>query len=192
MLEIIAILVVIIILVTLTGITIYLRIKKNSNDTSDFDLKQDQQNHLFNDNSSYQTNQISDEDETDEFEHIISLIKSRFQPTSFNNDEDCEKQLISFLTRNLPNKVITRGHTSKGDKLDIVIDGTYALELIIADNEEKLMFLMDLSLKSKKDFVKTAVTLVDINKITSTKIQEFSTEIEKKGIKTIMLKTNPE
>ena len=126
------------------------------------------------------------------FEGIISIIKNRFEPTSFENDEDCEKQLINFLTANLPSNVITRGHTTTGERIDIVIDGTYALELIIANNEEKLLYLMNLTMQSKKDFDNTAAVIIDIGAIPAEKIQEFSSEIKKIGIKTIVIQANYE
>ena len=148
-----------------------------------------QQEYLSNDISD-ETEYIYDKNQTDAFDDMTILIKNNFRPTSFINDGECEELLISFLTQNLPKNIITRGHTEEGDRLDIVIDGTYALELVIADSEEKLLYLMDLSLKSKKDFDKTAVVIVDVKKIPSSKIQEFATQIERIGIRTIVVEAS--
>ena len=57
------------------------------------------------------------------------------------------------------------------------------------DNEGKLISLMDQMLKSQKEFGKVAAILVDINKIPDSKIREYITEFEKKGIKIILKKT---
>ena len=56
------------------------------------------------------------------------------------------------------------------------------------NNEGKLVLLMDQMLKSKEDFGKNAVILVDINKIPASKIKEYVTEYERIGIRTIMKK----
>ena len=82
------------------------------------------------------------------------------------------------------------GHTSRGIKIDLVIEGSYAIELITVDNEGKLISLMDQMLKSQKEFGKVAAILVDINKIPDSKIREYITEFEKKKIKTILKKTH--
>lgn len=189
MTEIIIVILVLILFIVLAIVTIYSRRKEKTNIRPNQTFEQYQEDYVFND-TSYKTDYISDKNVSNTFEQIISLIKNNFHPTSFKNDEDCEKILISFLTEKLPNNIIAQGHTAKGDKLDIVIDGTYALELIVADNEEKLLCLMDLSLKSKEYFDKIAVVIVDVKKIPSSKIQEFAVEFEKIGIKTIIIEAN--
>lgn len=135
-----------------------------------------------------QKSTISTEKRKNEFDVIIQSIVDGFHPDFFKDEEDCENQFIEFLNRKFPNKILRRGHTSRGVKIDLVIEGSYALELIIVNNEGRLISLMDQMLKSKQDFGKVAAILVDINKIPFSKIKEYITELEKIGIKTIMKK----
>lgn len=138
--------------------------------------------------NSYRSAPVFEKNIIGTFDRIVSLINNKFHPKTFRNDEECQSLLINFLTEKLPNNIVTHGHTAGGDKLDIVIDGTYALELIIADKEEKLLYLMDLSLKSKKDFNNTASIIIDPGLIDEKKIQDFASQMKKIGIKTLVKK----
>ena len=124
------------------------------------------------------------------FYKIVQSIQDNFNLIDIKNEEDGEKQLLQFLNKKFPNVILRHGHTSRGIKIDLVIEGTYAIELITADNEGKLISLMDQMLKSQKEFGKVAAILVDINKIPNSKIREYITEFEKKKIKTILKKTH--
>lgn len=195
MTEIVIVILMLVLFVILAVITISSRKKETDNIKPNQPVQQYYQDGLLNNSDetaydTYRSVNLYDKKKIDTFDRIIILIKNKFHPSSFKNDEECEKLLLSFLTENLPNNIITHGHTAKGDRLDIVIDGTYALELIVADKEEKLLHLMDLSLKSKKDFDKTAAIIIDIGHIQNDKIQEFTYEMKKIGIKTIVITVN--
>ena len=194
MVEIIIVILMLVLFVILLVITLFSREKDNIKPNQP--VQHYYQDGLLNNASNgiasptYRSAPVSEKNKIGTFDRIISLINNKFHPTSFRNDEECERLLISFLIENLPNNIITHGHTAEGNKLDIVIDGTYALELVVADSEQKLFYLMDLSLKSKKDFDKTASIIIDTGKIDSDKIQEFTNEMKKNGIKTIVIKLN--
>ena len=192
MITTIVIILVTIVLAVLTILMVYPRDKDINEKTSKRTFKQKQIEYETDHKPIKQIDLNPLHNRANVFEGIISIIKNRFEPTSFENDEDCEKQLINFLTANLPSNVITRGHTTTGERIVIVIDGTYALELIIANNEEKLLYLMNLTMQSKKDFDNTAAVIIDIGAIPAEKIQEFSSEIKKIGIKTIVIQANYE
>jgi len=192
MIEIIAVAAVVTILILLTIFMRYPRDRNTTPTKSDYVFDQQEVTKIPDYTPTRNVESIAHSSGANVFGGIISLIKNRFEPTSFENDEDCEKQLISFLTTNLPNNVITRGHTTTGERIDIVIDGTYALELIIANSEEKLLYLMNLSMQSKKDFDNTAAVIIDIGVMPFSKLQEFADEIKKIGIETIIIQVNPE
>ena len=122
------------------------------------------------------------------FDEIVQSIADGFHLDSVKDEEDCENQLITFLNKKFPQKIFRRGHTSRGVKIDLVVEGSYALELIVVNNEGRLISLMEQMLKSKQDFGKNAVILVDINKIPASKIKEYATEYERIGIRTIIKK----
>ena len=131
---------------------------------------------------------VSTEKIKNEFNVIIQSIIKGFHPDFIKDEEDCENQLLKFLKKRYPNKIFSHGHTSRGLKIDLVMEGTYAIELITLDNEGKLLSLIDKMLKSKQDFEKIAVILVDINKIPTSKIKEYILEFEQIGIKPILKK----
>lgn len=137
-----------------------------------------------------ETKDISFEKNEDAFDSIYQSIKNSFMPMNFRDDEECERQLIAFLSKKFPNKAIARGHTSKGEKLDIVIDGTYALELIIANNEGKLAYLTNLMINSQKDFEKRIAIIVDVGKVSPDSLKEFGDDLKRLGIRTIIKKSN--
>jgi hypothetical protein len=126
--------------------------------------------------------------EKNEFDLIVQSIDKNFSPIVEKDEEDCENQLINYLNSRFPNNVQKRGHTTEGRRIDIVIDGTYALELIIVSNEGKLVSLMDQVLKSKKEFSEVAVILLDIGKVTSDRIEEYINDFKAEGVKTIIKK----
>ena len=188
MIEIIAITIVIIV-ISLFLLLDYIRNnRRSSNNNSSFYHPGNQPSDLSLGKSSDKKNTASAEDKKSEFDAIVQSIMKGFHPDSIKDEEDCEKQLIQFLNKKFPNKILRRGHTSQGVKIDLVIEGSYALELIIVDNEGRLISLMDQMLKSKQDFGKVAAILVDINKIPNPKIREYIAEFEKKGIKIILKK----
>ena len=125
-----------------------------------------------------------------EFEKIINVIEEGFQPNNVTNEAEAEKELIHFLTTRFPNKILGRGHTSTGVRIDIVIEGTYAIELVTLDSESRLVTLTHQILQSKEDFSKIAVIIIDLNKLPSAKIQHYVNEYEKLNVKTIVKKAN--
>ena len=146
------------------------------------DLRPFQQKHMDQRNLSLSENRKND------FDEIVQSIKDNFHPVDVKHEEDGEIQLIQFLNKEFPNEIFRHGHTSRGIKIDLVIEGTYALELITVDNEGKLISLMDQMLKSKQDFYNVAVILVDTGKVSFSIIAEYAAEFEKIGIKTVIKK----
>jgi len=124
----------------------------------------------------------------EDFDIIIQKIKEGFNPEYAENEEAYEKKLINFLNLRFPNKIFRPGHTASGLRIDIVIDGTYALELITVNNEGSLLSLMNQIRDSKKDYHQMAVILIDLGKIPSEKIQEYANVYESLEVKTIIKK----
>ena len=123
-----------------------------------------------------------------EFESIINIIEAGFQPTNVTTEAEAEKELIHFLNLRFPNKILRQGHTSTGVRIDIVIEGTYAIELVTVDSESRLVTLTHQILQSKEDFSRIAVILIDLNKLPVDKMQNYVNEYEKLHVKTIVKK----
>jgi len=126
----------------------------------------------------------------EDFERILWSIRSEFNPKFVSNEVEAERQLMNFLDDRFPAHAKSRGHTSKGKPIDIVIDGTYAIELIIADNEGKLLSLMGHVLKVKEDFGIVVVVLLDTGEVPVFIIEKYVNEFEKIGAKTIVKKVS--
>lgn len=127
-------------------------------------------------------------DEKSEFDTIVQSIEGKFKLKPVENEEDAEKQLMTFLNTKFPDKVQRPGHTSEGRKIDIVIDGTYAIELALVSNEGRLVALMDQIIRSKKDFGEIAIILVDMGKVPSITIDNYVRDYKQLGVKAIVKK----
>jgi len=121
------------------------------------------------------------------FETIVSIIKEGFEPQNVTNESEAEKELMQFLNSRFPDVVFRSGHTATGVKIDIVIEGTYAIELVTAVDESRLGTLAHQITQAKDDFSKMAVVvIIDLNKIPSEKLQNYVNEYEKLNVKTIV------
>ena len=122
----------------------------------------------------------------DEFSTITQIIKDGFFPKNVTNEIEVEKELVNFLSYKFPGMVIYPGHTSTGIRIDIVIYGTYAIEVVLVDSESRLISFMHQILDIKKDFSDTLVILVDIDQVSADLIQKYAAQCEKIGIATIL------
>lgn len=128
----------------------------------------------------------------DNFEAIISAIKNSFQPKNVTNETEAEKELLLFLNTRFPYITKVQGHTRTGTRIDIVMEGTYAIELAVVENESRLVTLMDQIIQSKGDFIKMAIILIDLNKIPFEKIKTHIYEFQKLNVTTIIKQTDEE
>lgn len=126
----------------------------------------------------------------DQFDEIIGRIDGGFQPKNVTGENDAEKQLMQFLIQRYPNIVMVPGHTGAGTRIDIVIEGTYAIELVTADSESRLVTLLHQIMDSKGDFIRIAVIIVDLGKLPVEQIQSYVSEYQKLNVKTIVKKSN--
>jgi hypothetical protein len=127
-----------------------------------------------------------------DFDTILGSIEQGFNPGIVKTEEECENQLIQFLGTRFPNKSLTGGHTSTGKKVDIVIDGTYCIELAVVNNEGRLVSLMDQILKYKMDFGEVAVILLDSGEVPAYTIEKYIDAYKQAGAKVIVKKCNIE
>jgi len=127
-----------------------------------------------------------------DFDAILGSIEGGFNPSIVKTEEGYENQLIEFLNTRFPNKTLTGGHTSLGEKVDMVIDGTYCIELAVVNNEGRLVSLMDQILKYKMDFGEVAVILLDPNEVPAYTIEKYIDAYKQAGAKVIVKKCNIE
>jgi len=123
-----------------------------------------------------------------EFNNILHKINSDFNPKNVVDKNDLKRRLVEFLRSNYPHEILGEGHNSIGEKMDIVINGIYAIKLKIVKNEGGLIFLVDQILECRRDFNDIAVFLYDIDEISSEKINEYITEYYELDIKVVMKK----
>jgi len=130
--------------------------------------------------------------EKSEFDTIVQSVRKKFTLDSVSNETDAEKQLLIFLNTKFSNRVQQEGHTSTGKRVDIVIDGTYSLELVVVQNEGRLVSLMDHLVKSKQDFSEVAVILVDIGEVPARKLEGYIVTYKNMGVQTILKRITPQ
>jgi hypothetical protein len=126
----------------------------------------------------------------EDFEGVLWSIKDDFNPEIVSDEEEAKGRLMIFINDRFPDHIENIGHTSAGKPIDIVIDGTYAVELIIVDSEGKLISLMDYVLKFRGDFGAVAVVLLDTGEVPVFIIEKYVKEFEKIGVKTIVKKVS--
>ena len=82
----------------------------------------------------------SDEDnERKDFESIINSIKADFEPERITDEEHLEAQLMVFLKAKFPDRKIRRQVQIKGgDRLDVLVDDKYVLELKVPKSRTDL------------------------------------------------------
>ena len=141
--------------------------------------------------ASIQVPTIVDSEES-EFDVIVQSIRKKFTLDSVSDETDAEKQLLMFLNTKFPNRVQQEGHTSTGKRVDIVIDGTYSLELVVVQNEGRLVSLMDHLVKSKQDFSEVAIILVDIGEVPARKLEGYIATYKNMGVQTILKRITPQ
>ena len=74
-----------------------------------------------------------------EFQEIIDMIDMEFEPEKIDSEENFQSQIVVFLKAKFPDKKIVREITTKhGDRIDVLIEDKYALELKIPDDRTKL------------------------------------------------------
>lgn len=120
-----------------------------------------------------------------DLDSILDSIKG-FEPEPVRDEEDFEKQLFQFLKLKYPNQVERQVETREG-KIDIVINGIYALELKIADSRGKLRDLIGQLYSYKKVYDNVSVVLLDIGKMSYHEIKKYADDYRGLGVKTVIL-----
>jgi len=124
-----------------------------------------------------------------DFDRILGSIEEGFNPGIVKNEEGSENQLMQFLNTRFPNKTLTGGHTALGEKVDMVIDGTYCIELAVVNNEGRLVSLMDQILKYKRDFGEV-VAIILFDDVPTYTIEKYVDAYKQAGAKVIVKKCN--
>ena len=74
-----------------------------------------------------------------ELNDILDVIDEKFKPEIIIDEKELQGQLAVFLKAVYPDRKIEREVTTKGgDKIDILIDDTYVLELKVPSGKDKL------------------------------------------------------
>lgn len=119
------------------------------------------------------------------FDLLLDDIDNNFILQPPRDEKDFENQLYQFLSARRGEKAVsTQVGTSKGEKIDIVIDNKYALELKLLTNVNVLRNLIGQVLYYKKSYKDVAVILADIGaNVSNADIKEFE---ETSGAKTVI------
>lgn len=125
-----------------------------------------------------------------EFQQIIQEITNLFIPQKITNEEHLQSQITIFLQARYPEKIVEREiQTSKGDKLDIVIDKKYVLEVKVPHDKTALRNLSAQLEEYQEEYSNIcAVIFNDENLYLSETIREYATKYhEKFDIPTIII-----
>ena len=97
-----------------------------------------------------------------ELNDILDTIEEKFKPEIILDEKELQGQLAVFLKAMYPDKKIDREHkTRSGDKLDMLIDDNYVLELKVPSSKESLRALLAQIDEYMEEFSLLAVIMAD-------------------------------
>jgi len=108
-----------------------------------------------------------------ELSDILDVIDEKFKPEIIIDEKELQGQLAVFLKAVYPDRKIEREVTTKGgDKIDILIDDTYVLELKVPSGKDKLRALSAQIEEYMEEFPLLAVVIADSSKFASESDQD--------------------
>ena len=130
---------------------------------------------------------FSDETESkvgneNELNDILDVIDEKFKPEIIIDEKELQGQLAVFLKAVYPDKKIEREVTTKGgDKIDILIDDNYVLELKVPSGKDSLRSLSAQIEEYMEEFPLLAVVIADKSDLVSDKddSQFYDPDLEK-------------
>ena len=131
---------------------------------------------------------FSDETESkvgneNELNDILDVIDEKFKPEIIIDEKELQGQLAVFLKAVYPDRKIEREVTTKsGDKIDILIDDNYVLELKVPSGKDKLRALSAQIEEYMEEFPLLAVVIADSSKAASDQKSEFFDPDLEKGL----------
>ena len=97
-----------------------------------------------------------------ELNDILDTIEEKFKPEIILDEKELQGQLAVFLKAMYPDKKIDREYkTRSGDKLDMLIDDNYVLELKVPSSKESLRALLAQIDEYMEEFSLLAVIIAD-------------------------------
>ena len=118
---------------------------------------------------------FSDETEStvgneNELNDILDVIDEKFKPETIIDEKELQGQLAVFLKAVYPDKKIEREViTKRGDKIDILIDDNYVLELKVPSGKDSLRSLSAQIEEYMEEFPLLAVVIADKSDLVSDK-----------------------
>ena len=128
------------------------------------------------------------EEREDKFKQLLNIITKEYRSDRILRDErEFETELSSFLKAKFPKYQITPQYrTTAGDKIDIVVDNLYALELKVAYSRKDLDDCFSKIHFYKKHFDKLAIVVLDIGMLSN--LNYYEKEFNKMNVEMIIKK----
>ena len=118
-----------------------------------------------------------------ELNDILDVIDEKFKPEAIIDEKELQGQLAVFLKAVYPDKKIEREVTTKGgDKIDILIDDNYVLELKVPSGKDSLRSLSAQIEEYMEEFPLLAVVIADKSDLVSDQDSEFYDPDLEKGL----------
>ena len=115
---------------------------------------------------SFFNSEIDSDKDLREFVFIRHEIEKGFEPEQIKDEKELQSQLTIFLKAKFSDKKIEREvSTKKGDKLDIVIDGKFVLELKVPRGKTDLRNLSAQLEEYHEEYPNICAIIADISKI---------------------------
>ena len=104
-----------------------------------------------------------------EFNGILDLIEEKFKPEKIKDEKELQGQLAVFLNAVTDTKIEREVRTKSGDKIDILIDDNYVLELKVPTGKDSLRSLSAQIEEYMEEFPLLAVVIADKSDLVSDK-----------------------
>ena len=102
-----------------------------------------------------------------EFNGILDLIEEKFKPEKIKDEKELQGQLAVFLNAVTNTKIEREVRTKSGDKIDILIDDNYVLELKVPSGKDSLRSLSAQIEEYMEEFPLLAVVIADKSDLVS-------------------------
>lgn len=118
-------------------------------------------------------------------ETLIAILKE-FTPEEFRDEPELQKQLALYLKLRNVGHVEREVQSTKG-KIDVVVDGKFAIELKLAENSQKLRGLVSQAMDYRKLYSHVIALIVDVGALGPKELEERIQDLKNLGVMAIVI-----
>lgn len=123
---------------------------------------------------------------TREFDELLSFIR-KMKPEPTRDERELEGQLVMHLKHGYAEARIGRQVKGDRNRVDVVVDGKFAIEIKVADSRTTLRNAVAQVIAYRKQYSNLVVVLLDVHELSREEIDASAAEYRTYGASTIIL-----